>query len=368
MISRQEQFSGEEAPPAHLLLDLDRLAAYLAPRLPGMGRDLSATKFKGGQSNPTYRLAGPAGSFVLRRKPPGQLVASAHRIDREYHILSALAKTDIPAPRPYLYCADTDVIGSEFYIVEHVAGRIFWEADMAGCAPQERAAIYEDMNDILARLHAIDPGAVGLGDLARADGYAARNLMRWSSLYRQAELTPIADMDWLMEMLPRHLPKTEEICFIHGDYGLYNLIIAPNEPRISAVLDWEMATLGNPLIDLAHHLRAWWDLPDAGLAATSLVGADLPSLGIPAMDDYVARYCRRRGIAVPDMSWYLAYAQFRYAAMVQGILKRAADGTASSRVMVHSQDRVVRIAAMARQSLEQLLARDGADTVRSPRI
>ncbi|WP_298400505.1 phosphotransferase family protein [Sphingobium sp.] len=352
MISRQEQFSGEETPPAHLLIDLDRLASYLGPRLPGMGRDLTATKFKGGQSNPTYRLSGPGGSFVLRRKPPGKLVASAHRIDREYSILSALTDTDIPAARPHLYCGDTDVIGSEFYIVEHVAGRVYWEADMAGCSRHDRAALYSDMNGILARLHSLDPAAIGLGDLATPNGYIERNLTRWSTLYREAQLTPIPDMDWLIETLPQHLPMAEESCFIHGDFGLYNLIIHPNEPSVSAVLDWEMATLGDPLVDLAHHLRAWWDLPDSGLAATSLVGFDLPALGIPTMDEYVRRYCERRSIAVPDLSWYLAYAQFRYGAMVQGILKRGTDGTAASGIMVHNQDRVIRIAAMARRSLD----------------
>lgn len=354
MTGRQEQFGGEEAPPEHLRLDLDRLAEWLRSRLPGMGRDLTATKFKGGQSNPTYRLTGPAGSYVLRRKPPGQLVASAHRIDREYRILSALDGTDIPAPRPCCYCDDTGIIGSEFYIVDHVPGRIHWEADMADAAPADRRAVYDDMNRILARLHQLDPVTIGLGGLAREGSYAARNLKRWSDLYVQAELTPIADMHWLIDQLPRHRPESTGERFIHGDYGLYNLIIHPTEPRVLAVLDWEMATIGDPLVDLAHHLRAWWDLPDSGLAATSLAGLDLPSLGIPAMDDYVQRYCERRGIDVPDMRWYLAFAQFRYAAMVQGILKRARDGTASARVMVHSQGRVVRIAAMARRSLEAL--------------
>ncbi len=354
MSGRQEQFSGEEAPPAHLVLDLDRLAGWLSSRLPGMDRDLSATKFKGGQSNPTYHLKGPGGSYVLRRKPPGKLVASAHQIDREYRILSALAGTGLPTPRPYLYCADEGVIGSEFYIVEHVAGRVFWEADMGDTPPADRAAVYDDMNRVVAALHDLDPQAIGLGDLARTGDYAARNLARWSKIYVQSALEQIDDMDWLIATLPSHLPANEQTTFIHGDYGLYNLIIDPVEPKVRAVLDWEMATLGDPLIDLAHHLRAWWDLPDSGLAATSLAGLDLPALGIPAMDDYVAAYCRRRGIAVPDMRWYLAYAQFRYGAMVQGILKRAADGTAASRVMVHSQDRVVKIAAMARRTLEGL--------------
>lgn len=354
MTGRQEQFAGEETPPAHLALDLARLAAWLGQRLPGMDRDLAATKFKGGQSNPTYRLSGPAGDYVLRRKPPGQLIASAHRIDREYRIFAALAGSGVPVPRTYAYCNDAGVIGSEFFIVDHVVGKVHWEADMGEYAtPAFRTAVYDEMNRVFATLHSLDPQAIGLGDLAPVEGYAARNLARWTKIHAQSASAPIPDMDWLIERLPRHLPQGETR-FIHGDYGLSNLIVAPDEPRVAAVLDWEMATLGDPLIDLAHHLRPWWDLPDSGLAATSLVGKDLPTLGIPTMDDYVARYCQRRGIAVPDMRWYLAYAQFRYAAMVQGILKRAADGTASSRVMVHDQQRVPRIAALARATLQSL--------------
>lgn len=352
MTGRQEKFAGEEAPPPHLAIDLDRLVAWLGPHLPGMDHDLTLTKFRGGQSNPTYRLSGPAGDYVLRRKPPGTLVQSAHRIDREYRILCALRDSGVPIPPAHVYCSDEQVIGSEFYIVDHVPGRVFWEADMGNAAPSERTRVYDEMNGVLARLHMLDLAAIGLADLAPPHGYAARNLHRWSTNYAQSAMMPIPDMDWLIDILPRHLPQQTETRFIHGDYGLYNLIIASDEARIAAVLDWEMATLGDPLIDLAHHLRAWWDLPDSGLAATSLHGRDLTALGIPTMDDYVALYCARRGIAVPDMRWYLAFAQFRYAAMVQGILKRAADGTASSRVMVHSQDRVWRIAALARATLE----------------
>lgn len=353
MTGRQAQFSGEESPPPHLALDLDRLAAWLGPRVSGMDRDLTAAKFKGGQSNPTYRLSSPGGDYVLRRKPPGQLVPSAHRIDREYRILAALAGSGVPVPRTYAYCDDESVIGTEFFVVEHVAGRVFWEADMGDdVTPRNRAAVYDDMNRVMATLHDLDPQALGLADLAPNQSYAARNLARWSKNYAQSAQVRIADMDWLIAQLPHHLPMDGENRFIHGDYGLYNLIVGHDAPRIAAVLDWEMATLGDPLIDLAHTLRAWWDLPDSGLAATSLVGKDLPALGIPTMDAYVARYCERRGIAVPDMRPYLAYAQFRYAAMVQGILKRGADGSASARVMVHSQDRVVRIAALARATLE----------------
>lgn len=351
MTGRQELFAGEEAPPAHLKLDLDRLAEYLAPLLPGMDRDLTALKFKGGQSNPTYKLSGPGGTYVLRRKPPGKLLESAHQIEREYKIMAALAGGGLPVAKPCFYCTDVGVIGSEFYVAEYVGGHVFWEADIAGVESPDRSAIYDDMNRVLAELHGLDADALGLGDMARKGGYAARNLARWSGIYAQAKLTEIPDMDWLTDALGRNLPKDEAISFIHGDYGLYNLIVHPEQPRVAAVLDWEMATLGDPLIDLAHHLRPWWEPADAGLAATSLAGLDLTALGIPEMDAYVARYGERRGVKIADMGWYVGYAQFRYAAMVQGIVKRAKDGTSSARVQVQTQDRVAQIAAIARATL-----------------
>lgn len=351
MADRQAIFGGTEAPPAHLLLDPAVLRSFLAPRVPGMDGPIAVAKFKGSQSNPTYRIEGPGGLYVLRRKPPGTLVATAHQIDREYRVIAALHDAGVPVPKPWLYCADDSVIGSEFYIAECVEGRVFWEAEAPGVTPDDRAAIYADMNAILARIHALDVDAVGLGDLGRRDGYALRNLARWSGLYTASALVPIPDMDWLMAELPRRLPAETPSTFIHGDYGLYNLIVHPIEPRILAVLDWEMATIGDPLIDLAHHARPWWDIPDPNGSATSIGNLDRAALGIPEMDAYFQSYARHRGIALPDMRVYLAYAQFRYAAMIQGILKRAADGTASSRVMLHRQERVTEIASLARRTL-----------------
>jgi aminoglycoside phosphotransferase (APT) family kinase protein len=348
---RQAIFGGTEPPPAHLALDPVALRRFLAPRLPGMDGAIEAVKFKGGQSNPAYRLEGPAARYVLRRKPPGTLVATAHAIDREYRVIEALHAAGIPVPRPYFYCADESVIGSEFYIAECVEGRVFWQAELPGISPADRAAIYAEMGAVLARLHMLDVDAIGLGDLGRREGYTARNLARWSGIYRASELMRIPDMDWLIETLPSRLPPEGPSTFLHGDYGLYNLIIHPTEPRLAAVLDWEMATIGDPLVDLAHHLRAWWDIPDPNGSASSLVGQDLPALGIPDMEACIETYARQRGIAIPDMRFHLAYAQFRYAAMVQGILKRAKDGTASSRVMLHRQERVPEIAQLARRTL-----------------
>ena len=353
MASKRERlFAGAELPPDHLALDLERLVPYLAQHLEGLESPVTALKFKGGQSNPTYRLSGAGRSYVLRRKPPGTLVASAHAIDREYRVLRALAEAGLPVPRPLLYCDDPGVAGFDFYIVEHIAGRVFWDAELPGLSPPGRRAIYDDMNGVLARLHDLDVDAVGLGDLAPRKGYAQRNLARWSEIYARSAMIEIRDMEWLIETLPGLLPDGASARLIHGDYGLYNIIVDPDAPRVAAVLDWEMATLGDPLIDLAHHLRAWWDMPDPeGGAATSLRGHPLGALGIPEMEDYVAAYAARRGIPKPDLKVYLAYAQFRYAAMMQGILKRAADGTASNRVVLHRQERVVEAARIARATL-----------------
>jgi aminoglycoside phosphotransferase (APT) family kinase protein len=355
MIDRQALFSGTEAPPAHLIIDGDSLLRYLKGRLQGLEAPLEIVKFKGGQSNPTYRISSGIRSFVLRRRPPGQLLESAHAIDREYRVLSALAEAKFPVPQPRLYCDDASVIGSAFYIVDFHDGRVFWNAEMPGTDPSFRTAVYEQMNVLLARLHALDYRALGLGDFGKTGGYAARNLARWAKQYVQSKLIDIPDMDWLMEALPKRLPQREDTALLHGDFGLYNIIVHPTQPTILAVLDWEMATLGDPLIDLAHHVRAWWDPPDpVGGSATSLKGLNLSALGIPSMDDYIAAYFRRRGIAaVPDMTFYIGFAQFRYAAMVQGILKRAKDGINSSRRVLHTQDRVVEIAALARRTLTQ---------------
>lgn len=351
MSSRQEMFGGTEAPPAHLALDAETLGAWLGERIAGFGTLAHIEKFRGGQSNPTYLLTASSGRYVLRRKPPGALIKSAHAIDREYRVMAALAGR-VPVARPHLYCDDESVIGSAFYVADFVGGRVFWDAELPGVEPADRAAIYDAMNATLAAIHAADPEETGLGDLGPVEGYAARNLKRWSGIYSASALVPIADMGWLADALTEQLPPSPPATLIHGDYGLYNIIVAKDAPELRAVLDWEMATLGDPWVDLAHHVRAWWDIPDPAGSATSLKGRDLAALGIPAMEDYIALYCERRGAMAPDMRWYLAYAQFRYAAMIQGILRRAADGTAASRVMLHRQERVVEIAALARGTLE----------------
>jgi aminoglycoside phosphotransferase (APT) family kinase protein len=358
-IDRQASFSGTEAPPEHLALDVPELAAYLADKIVGLGEDFAVEKFKGGQSNPTYKLTGEQVTVVLRRRPPGKLLASAHAIDREYAVMEAVGRAGIPAPRTYLYCTDESVIGSEFYVVGFNDGTVYWDADMPGVAPSVRRAVYDDMNLRMAEIHRVDYAAIGLGEFGRVGGYTARNLARWSKIYDQSKLVDIPDMDWLMARLPDLLPPDERTCLVHGDFGLYNVIVERDQPTIGAIIDWEMATLGDPLVDLAHHLRAWWEVPDpVGGAATSLKDKNLAALGIPTMDDYIDSYCRRAGLSEwPNRRFYLGYAQFRNAAMVQGILKRAATGTAASaRASIHRQERVFEIAALARATLE---GRDG---------
>jgi aminoglycoside phosphotransferase (APT) family kinase protein len=352
-MDRQALFDGTEAPQGHLVLDLERLAGYLRPRLQGIEGPLSATKFKGGQSNPTYLLSSGAHRWVLRRRPPGALVQSAHAIDREYHVLGAVRGARVPVPETYVYCEDESIIGSQFYIVAYVEGRLFWDADLPAVAPAERTALYLAMADELARIHSLDFTAIGLAGFGGSGAYTARNLSRWSKIYNQSRLEDVPDMDWLMAELQVRLPADEPVTLIHGDYGLYNIMFQPDRPEVAAILDWEMATLGNPWVDLAHHVRAWWEPADDSGSATSLAAHDLDALGIPSMEQYIGLYAAKCGLDVPaDLGFYLAFAQFRYAAMVQGVLKRAASGTASNRTMLHTQDKVHRIARLARQSLD----------------
>ncbi|MET0545994.1 MAG: phosphotransferase family protein [Caulobacterales bacterium] len=354
MSQLQEKFSGTEEPPSHLALDQERLESYLRANLDGYEAPLSVRKFKGGQSNPTYLITAGDRSFVLRRKPPGKLVPTAHAIDREFRVVGAAHKAGFPVPKPYLYCKDESIIGSEFYIVEYLAGRVFWDPTMPGVSPADRATIYDQANTWLAKIHAADPVALGLADFGKGEGYAARNLKRWSDQYRAAELVPIPDMHWLMEALAERAPNDGPVRLLHGDYGLYNLIIHPEEPRVIAILDWEMATLGDPYVDFTHHLRPWWLPEDPTGETPTLAGHDLADLGVPTMQAYWDAYLKRMGLSeLPHPEFYLSYAQFRYAAMVQGILKRIADGTAANKRTTHTQERVFQAAANARRALER---------------
>jgi aminoglycoside phosphotransferase (APT) family kinase protein len=331
-IDRQQAFSGtKEAAPA-LALDAARLQAYLESYVKGFAGPLKVQQFKGGQSNPTYLLETPARRYVLRRKPPGKLLPSAHAVDREYRVIGALHGQGFPVAEPLCYCADDSVAGTPFYVMSFADGRVFWEPQMPGSSPEERSAVYDAMHATIARLHAFEPAAIGLGEFGRGENYVARQVERWSKQYRASETEKIDAMERLIAWLPAHIPPAGPARLVHGDFRIDNLIVAKNEPKIIAVLDWELSTLGDPLADFTYHLMAW-HMPhsDSAAGTATLQGHDLRALGIPSMTDYVDRYVSRTGLDPrPHLPAYLAYNFFRIAAILQGIIGRVRDGTATS--------------------------------------
>jgi aminoglycoside phosphotransferase (APT) family kinase protein len=315
--------------PQHAF-DAARLAAWLAERVAGFDGALEVAQFKGGQSNPTYLLTAGGTRYVLRRKPPGKLLPSAHAVDREYRVIRALADTDVPVARTYALCEDEAVIGTAFYVMEYVAGRVFWDPALPDMQPGERARIHDEINRVIAALHSVDPVAVGLADYGRSGQYIARQVARWSKQYRASETETIEAMDSLIAWLPENIPIGDETRIVHGDYRIDNVIFDPVEPRIRAVIDWELSTLGHPLADFGYHCMVWRIPPGI---FRGLAGLDFAAQGIPAERDYVAAYCRRTGrdgIPPRDWEYYMAYNMFRIAAIAQGVLARAMQGNASS--------------------------------------
>lgn len=308
-------------------LDTDALDAWLAAHVDGYAGPLSLVRFKGGQSNPSYRLDTPGTRYVLRRKPFGALLPSAHAVEREYRVLTALHPTGFPVPRPRALCADPQVIGAVFYVMDMVDGRTIWDGAMPGDSPDARRAAYHNLVDTLADLHRIDPDAVGLGDYGKPGNYFARQVTRWIAQYRASQTDAIDAIERLIAFLPGSVPPQRRTGIVHGDYRIDNLILGTDfRPR--AVLDWELSTLGDPMADLAYLLMNW-ALPHEGRAA--LGGLDLAPLGIPTMKDMAARYCERAGLDdVPALDWYFAFNLFRLAGIVQGIRKRMIDGNAAS--------------------------------------
>ncbi len=283
--------------------------------------------FQGGQSNPTYRLHAASGDIVLRRRPAGPVLPSAHQVDREFRVQRALHGTGVPVPQMHALCRDDAVIGSDFYVMEYRPGRVFFDARLPELPPEERGAIFRSMADTIALLHAVDPGAVGLGDFGRPTGYLQRQFARWSRQYRLSETVPIPAMDRLIGWLPDRLPESGETRIVHGDLRLDNLLIHPTEPRVVAVFDWELSTLGDPLSDLGYNALAWRLEPDL---FRGVLGCDLAALGIPDEAAYLEGYMRRANrTALPDWEIYVVFNLFRLAAIIQGIAKRAQDGTAS---------------------------------------
>jgi len=331
-IDRQQAFSGTKETSSALRLDATQLERYLAAQIAGFAGPLVIKQFKGGQSNPTYLLETPARNYVLRRKPPGKLLPSAHAVDREYRVIRALHGQGFPVAEPLVYCADESVAGTAFYVMGFGDGRVFWEPQMPGSNPAERAAVYDSMNATIARLHVLDPAKIALGDFGKGENYVARQVDRWSKQYRASETEKIEAMERLIDWLPKNIPPSGPARLVHGDYRLDNLIVARDQPKIVAVLDWELSTLGDPLADFSYHLMAW-HMPHSESAAgtATLVDHDLSILGIPSMSDYVAAYVARTGLDPrPHLSVYLAYNFFRIAAILQGIIGRVRDGTATS--------------------------------------
>lgn len=331
-------------------LDEPRLAAYLESAIPGFRGPLRAEKFTVGQSNPTYLLHAASGNYVLRRKPPGELLKSAHAVDREYRVMAALRDTEVPVAAVYHLCEDASIIGSMFFVMEYKAGRVFWNPALPELDRAARSAVYDDMNRVLAALHSVDIAAVGLTDYGRPGNYYERQFSRWAQQYRASETVTIAAMNQLMEWLPAHMPPHDgRVALAHGDYRLDNLIFHASEPRVIAVVDWELSTLGHPFADLAYQCMQW-HLPGSGELLPGLGGIDRAALGIPSDAEYVATYCDRMGLdEIPHWAFYLAFSFFRFAAIVQGVGKRALDGNASN-------PRAVEVGKLARPLAEMAMA------------
>ena len=340
--SRQEQFSGTKDVAETHRFDEGRLEVYMREHVEGFEGPLTVRQFKGGQSNPTYQLVTPSRKYVLRRKPPGKLLPSAHAVDREFRAISALGKANFPVPRAYVLCEDESIVGTMFYIMECVEGRVIWEPLMPGYEPEERRATYDAMNATLAQLHTIDYEAIGLGDFGKPGNYFARQISRWSKQYVASETETIDAMNKLMTWLPDNIPADATTSIVHGDYRLDNMILHSTEPKVLAVLDWELCTIGHPLGDFTYHLMQWI-MPGGGNTpgTQSLATADLAALGIPTMDEYVQAYCERTGRSgLDNLDFYCAYNFFRLAGILQGIIGRVRDGTASSEHAVQTASQV----------------------------
>jgi aminoglycoside phosphotransferase (APT) family kinase protein len=308
--------------------DEARLDAWMTEQVDGYSRSLQVCQFKGGQSNPTYWLADRERQYALRKKPPGKLLQSAHAVDREYRVMRALAGTDVPTANMYALCEDESIIGTPFFVMEYVQGRIFWDVRLPEVEPGERRAIYDELARVLAAIHSVDLESVGLSDYGRPDAYVARQVKRWTKQYIASQTSDVLPMQTLIDWLPANIPDDEATALVHGDYRLDNLIFHPTEPRALAMIDWELSTLGHPLSDLAYTCMLYdVTLPKIG----GLAGVDFVATCIPDEDVFVARYCRLVGRdGVPDLHYYKAFSLFRLAAIAQGVYKRSLDGNASS--------------------------------------
>lgn len=313
------------------MLDQEKLSAYLESHMDGFQGPLTATKFNEGQSNPTFKIDAASGTYVLRRKPPGVLLKSAHAVDREFRVITALQDSDVPVATPYHLCLDDDVIGSWFYIMSYEGGRIFWDASFPELELSERRAYFDEMTRVLAAIHSIDLEKSGLEDYGKSGNYFARQTSRWSSQYENSRTGEVDSMEWLMKWLPDNIPDDDgRLCLIHGDYRLDNMIFHPDKPEIMAVVDWELSTLGHPLADLSYQCMQW-RLPRNAPGIKGLEGIDRAEHGLPTEEEYVAAYAERSGMGeIDNWPFYLAFNFFRLASIIQGVYKRSLDGNASS--------------------------------------
>jgi len=308
--------------------DESALAAYLERAVDDFGGPLRIRQFEGGQSNPTYLLETPTERYVLRKQPPGELLRSAHQVDREFRVMRALAGTEVPVPRMLSLCEDVSIIGTKFYVMEYVEGRFFSDALCPSLSRNERSAVYADLANVLAALHRVDPAAIGLETFGRPGNYYARQISRWSKQYLASKTEEVAAMDRLMEWLPANIPETDETVVVHGDYRPGNVLIHPSEPRIAAVLDWELSTLGHPLADLGY---VCMDFHSEGRASVPLASPEARELGVPSEEDFIDAYCRAAGRGgIDDWNFFLTYNFFRSAAISEGVYRRGLDGNASS--------------------------------------
>ena len=354
-MSNFDHFIGTRAVTGNQAFDTEALSAYLRQHLGGFNGPLTVELFNGGQSNPTYKLLTPAASYVMRAKPGpvAKLLPSAHAVEREFKVMKGLQGTDVPVPKMYCLCEDESVIGRAFYVMEFVEGRVLWDQSLPGMTNHQRGEIYDEMNRVISALHKVNFAEQGLADYGKPGNYFERQIGRWSKQYSASVTQPIAQMDSLMQWLPAHIPASARdetmVSIVHGDFRLDNLLFHPTEPRVLAVLDWELSTLGHPLDDFSYHCMAWHIPPGA---FRGIGGLDVTSLGIPTEAEYIRRYCERTGLTTPealkaDWNFYLAYNLFRLAAILQGIAKRVEAGTASSAQAVSSAAGAPLLAKMA---------------------
>ena len=358
MSEKNADFSGTMQVQEKHRFDTAKLQHYLREHVDGFSGELTVEQFKGGQSNPTFRLSAGGARYVLRRKPPGKLLPSAHAVDREYRVITALrGDSGVPVAKTYCLCEDDGVIGTAFYVMECVEGRVLWDPALPGMSRAERTAIFQEMNRVIALLHRVDYKTIGLEDYGKPGNYFARQIARWTKQYRASETETIDAFDRLAQWLPVNIPPEDEISIVHGDYRLDNLIFHPTEPRIVAVLDWELSTLGHPLADFSFHCMGWHT--PAGLFR-GIGGLDHAALGIPSERDYVAAYCKRTGRAPIDADhwdFYMAYNLFRGAAILQGIMGRVKDGTAANKQALEAGRAARPLADLGWQQVEKILAR-----------